>query len=181
MVKISVPINLRRFFPSRTVRNFSAFVNPGLYGSLGDYSLKEVVDYTRNYLGIHVTEKQQLAKFSYNVAAERHPLIRITPLILKIPILSIAYFTAGDLLYCSTISNMGNITLPPEVGQYVTRLDFMLGKAIVGRSMLGCISYNGRTVFNFSRNIKQSELERVFFSTLVQLGVEVFIESNGRD
>ncbi|MBQ6655578.1 MAG: hypothetical protein IJM79_08685 [Erysipelotrichaceae bacterium] len=181
MVKISVPINLRRFFPSRTVRNFSAFVNPGLYGSLGDYSLKEVVDFTRNYFGIHITEKQQLAKFSYNVAAERHALIRITPLILKIPILFIAYFTAGDLLYCSTISNMGLVTLPPEVGRYVTRLDFMLGKAICGRSMLGCVSYNGRTVFNFSRNIRQSELERIFFSTLVELGAEVFIESNGRD
>ncbi|MBO4218702.1 MAG: hypothetical protein J5887_04315 [Erysipelotrichaceae bacterium] len=181
MVKISVPVNLRRFFPSRTLRNFSAFVNPGLYGSLGDYSLKEVVDFTKNYLGIYVTEKQQLAKFSFNVAAERHPLLRITPLFLKIPALFIAYFTAGDLLYCSTISNLGNITLPEETGSRIKRLDFMLGRAFLGRSMLGCISYNGRCIFNFTRNIRQTELERVFFSTLVELGAEVFIESNGRD
>jgi NRPS condensation-like uncharacterized protein len=180
-VKISVPINLRQFFPSRTVRNFSAFVNPGLYGILGDYSLKETVEYVKNYFGIHVNEKRQLAKFSYNVAAQRNPLIRITPLILKIPALFIAYFTAGDLLYCSTISNLGNVSLPEEMAQYVERLDFMLGKAIMGRSMLGCVSYNGRTIFNFTRNIRETELERVFFSTLVDLGAEVFIESNGRE
>ncbi len=180
-VKISVPINLRQFFPTRSVRNFSAFVNPGLYGILGDYSLKEVVDYVKNYFGIHITKKRQLAKFSYNVAAERNPLIRITPLIFKIPALFIAYFTAGDLLYCSTISNLGNVSLPEEMSRYVDRLDFMLGKAFMGRSMLGCISYNGRTVFNFTRNIRESELERIFFSTLVEQGIEVFVESNGRD
>lgn len=180
-VKVCSTINLRKMFPSRTLRNFSAFVNPGLYGILGDYSLAEVVEYVKHFMGMYVNKKQQLAKFSYNVDAERNIFIRIAPLFIKIPILIIAYIVAGDVNQCSTMSNLGLLDLPEEVGRYVKRADFMLGRSFFNRSSCACVSYDGTTVFNFTRNIKESELERIFFSTLVEEGVEVFIESNGRD
>lgn len=42
-VKISVPINMRRFYPSQTLRNFALFVNPGIEPEYGDYSFEEIV------------------------------------------------------------------------------------------------------------------------------------------
>ena len=38
---------------------------------------------------------------------------------------------------------------------------------------------NGMTVINFSRNIRESETERIFFSMLRKMGIHVFIDSNG--
>ena len=42
------------------------------------------------------------------------------------------------------------------------------------------LSYGGKTYINMIRNIRESELERRFFSRLVELGVAVEIESNRR-
>lgn len=180
MVKISMPINLRRFFPTKTLRNFSSFINPGIRGAFGDYSLKDVVEYTKHFVALNSDSRQLQARFSYNVSAERNLLVRVLPLFLKIPVLQLSYFLFGDIIYCSTISNLGVVDLPEDVSKYVTRMDFFLGRSLLRRTMLACISYNGRTVFNFTRNRMESDIEQVLFSTLVENGLEVFVESNGR-
>ncbi len=181
MAKVSIPVNLRSFFPSKTLRNFSSYVNPGVYGKLGDYSLEELVEVIKDYMGLYVNEKQLKAKFSYNVSAEENPLIRVVPLFIKNPVLQANYILTGDMYYSTNFSNLGLITLPENMKPYVKRIDFLLGKELFPRSVCGCISYNGKTIFNFTRNIQSSELERIFFSKLVSMGVSVYIESNGRE
>ncbi|MBQ1826332.1 MAG: hypothetical protein II126_00035 [Erysipelotrichaceae bacterium] len=180
IVKVSLPVNLRRFFPSKTLRNFSSFINPGLYGMMGDYTLEEVINYAKHFIAMNTDPKELLAKFSYNVSAERNILIRMTPLFLKVPILQLSYFWMGDMNYCTTLSNLGQVNLPQEVADHITRLDFMLGRAVEKRTMCGCISYGGKTVINFTRTRLESDIEKTFLSVLVEQGLDVFVESNGR-
>jgi len=42
------------------------------------------------------------------------------------------------------------------------------------------MSFKGKTYINMIRNIRESELERRFFSRLVELGLAVEIECNRR-
>lgn len=42
-VRIEVPVNLRKMFPSKTMRNFSLYVMPEIDLRLGDYSFEEIV------------------------------------------------------------------------------------------------------------------------------------------
>jgi hypothetical protein len=42
------------------------------------------------------------------------------------------------------------------------------------------VSFGEKTCINMIRNIRESELERRFFSTLVELGLAVDIETNDR-
>lgn len=42
-VKIAMPVNLRRFFPSRTLRNFITMIYPGIDPRLGEYTFEEIV------------------------------------------------------------------------------------------------------------------------------------------
>ena len=147
---------------------------------LGDYTLEEVISYAKHFVAMNTDTKELLAKFSYNVSAEKNMLIRLMPLFLKVPVMQSSYFIFGDMNYCSTLSNLGQINLPEEVAQYVTRLDFLLGRQVLKRTMCGCISYNGKTIFNFTRTRLESDVERIFLSTLVEKGLDVFVESNGR-
>jgi len=39
----------------------------------------------------------------------------------------------------------------------------------------------GKTTITFSKTIREAEVERVFFTTLIALGVPVTIESNWRE
>jgi len=42
------------------------------------------------------------------------------------------------------------------------------------------VSWQGKTYISMIRSIRDSELERLFFSRLVELGIPVNIESNRR-
>ena len=178
-VKLCMPINLRRFFPSATLRNFSAFFNPGIDCKYGSYSLEEIMTQLKHFNGMHVNEKELTAWMAYNVGAERNPLIRAVPLVIKKLILKLVFRLQGDNYSSSTLSNFGVVKLPEEMAALVDRIDFFLGRAAGRRTQVGCVSYGGRTYIDFSRTFTESDIEMRFFRELVRMGVPVKVESNG--
>ena len=172
--------SLRKIFPSKTLRNFSFFLNAGIASRFGEYSFEEILDQIKHSMGMHINDKELRARFSKNVATERNPFIRITPLFIKSLIMKITYRIEGHCYNSSTISNLGMVTLPEDMSSYINRVDFILGRMPSHRSNLACISFNDQTVFNFSRSMVEADVERYFFTTLVEMGIPVSIESNGR-
>lgn len=179
-VKIAVPINLRRIFPSKTIRNFSFFLNVGIASRLGEYSFDDILNQVNHAMGMHINDKELSAKFSKNVALVRNPFVRITPLFIKSIITRIIYSKEAYCYNASTISNLGMVTLPDEMSSYVDRIDFIMGRIPEHRSNVACISFKDQTIFNFSRSMVEADVERYFFTTLVEMGIPVSIESNGR-
>ena len=59
-------------------------------------------------------------------------------------------------------------------------MEFIIGVQKSYPNNCGVISYNGKTYINMIRNIKESQLEYLFFTRLVKEGVGVKIESNWR-
>lgn len=179
-VKVCIPINLRRIYPTNTMRNFASYVNPGIDPKYGTYSFDEVLTAVHHYMRSEVTEKLLGAKISTNVRSETHRVLRVTPLFIKNIAMKLTFNLVGDRKSSTSISNLGNVKLPPEMAKYVTRMDFILGPLSRNRIVCGALSYNGKLMMNFVRTIKESTLEREFFRYLVQLGVPVKIESNQR-
>ena len=178
--KISLPINLRRFFPSKTVRNFSAFINPGVRSRLGDYTFEEVLEQVEHFMGMNITEKELNARFSGFVKIEKNLMMRIVPLFLKDLLLKIGHSLTANRTSASTISNLGVVEVDEAMKPYIRRIDFMLGRSYGKRTGCACVSYNGKTVINFARTIVEADIERNFFRQLVEMGIPVAIESNGR-
>ena len=177
-VKICVPVNLRKFYGSRTLRNFSSYVNPGIEPRFGKYTLEETIQAVSAYMDLEATEKMLNAKFTGNVKAEKNKILRLSPLFVKKLAMRTAYRIVGDRQYTSSISNMGKITLPPVMEDHVERLDFILGPLQRTRVCAACLSYKGRLIVNFTRTIREPDFERGFFTRLVRLGLHVKIESN---
>ena len=63
---------------------------------------------------------------------------------------------------------------------YIKRFEFIIGVQYSYPNNCSVVSYGGKTYVNMIRNTKQAELEQVFFSRLVDLGIPVEIESNDR-
>jgi NRPS condensation-like uncharacterized protein len=179
-VKICIPINLRRFYPTNTMRNFSIYVNPGIDPRYGQYSFDEVLSSVHHYMRSEVTEKLLNAKISTNVRSEKNRMLRVAPLFIKNMAMKFTFKLVGDRKSSTTISNLGVVNLPEQMSQYVTRMDFILGPPAQNRVACAVLTYNGKLVVNFTRTIKESMLEREFFRYLVKLGVPVEIESNQR-
>ena len=179
-VRICLPVNLRAFFPSRTLRNFSSFVNAGIDPRLGEHSLDEALQAVHHYMGSEVTEKHLRARFTANVRSERNTLLRLMPLFLKNPVMKMAFRAAGDNTSSSTITNLGRVQLPVSMRPYVPRMELILGPLSFNPIACSAMSYDNLLYMNITRTITDPKVEREFFTRLVKLGIPVRIESNGR-
>jgi len=177
-IKISVPINLRNIFPSKTLRNFANYVNPGIDPRLGEYTFDEVLNIVHHTMAMEVTKKLLNVKITTNVQTERNAFLRLTPLFIKNLAIKYVYSQVGDVLSTTTISNLGVTKLPEEMAQYVRRMDIILGPLARNRVCAATLTYNGRLRINFTRTIAEPLLEREFFTRLVKLGIPVKVESN---
>ncbi len=177
-VKLSVPINLRNVFPSKTLRNFANYVNPGIDPRLGEYTFDETLNIVHHFMAMEVTKKLLNVKITTNVRSERNAVLRLTPLFIKNMALKYVYSQVGDALSSTTLSNLGVAKLPEEMAQYVRRMDFILGPLADNRVCSAALTYNGRLRVNFTRTIAEPVLEREFFTRLVKLGIPVKVESN---
>lgn len=179
-VKLSIPVNLRRYYGSKTLRNFSSYINCPIYQSYGDYSLADLIDQVRHFTGLETAEPLINARFSANVHAEQNRLLRLAPLGIKTAVLRLMYNLTGERYFTSTMSNMGQVKLPEEMAAHVKRADFILGPAKRNPVSLGVVSVGGYTYINVSRTIRESRLEQLFFSQMVKEKLHVLIESNRR-
>jgi NRPS condensation-like uncharacterized protein len=180
-VKVSVPVNLRNFYPSPTLRNFSSYINVGVRSAYGWFTFDEILVQVKHTLGLELNEKTLNARFSANVNAEKIPIIRMMPLFLKTPLLKVFYRLQGDRYCSTTFSNLGLITVPEEMTKYIARIDFILGPPQRNALSCACSSYGGQTYVSFSGIIKETGVQRGFFTNLVRMGIPVRIESNRRD
>ena len=179
-VKITIPVDLRRLYGSRTLRNFSLVLNIGADPRYGDYSLGELCKTMYHQLCAQATPQNMAGMIAANVQPQELTLLRLAPLGLKNLVMDGVYRRSGEKGGCLNISNLGRIELPAPMRAYVRRMEFIIGPQRSYPNNCSVLSYGGSTYINMIRNIRESELERRFFSRLVELGIPVDIETNRR-
>ena len=177
-VKITVPVDLRRLFPSRTLRNFVLTVNPGVDPRLGTYTLQELCDAFTHQLAAEITPQRMAGRIAENVEPQRNRLLKAVPVFLKTPVMRAAYHRRGERLGCLNVSNLGVQRLPAAMAPYVERMEFIIGVQYSYPNNCSVVTCNGLTLVNMIRSTESPELERRFFSRLVELGAPVTIETN---
>lgn len=179
-VKVLLPVNLRRLFPSRTLRNFASYITPEVDPRMGDYSFEEICSIVHHRMGLENNPQSMRAKFAANVASEKSPILKVMPLFIKNIAMKAVFDTVGECKSCLCLSNLGNVKLPEVMEQYVRRMDFIIGVQARAPHDCGVLSYKGTMYINCIRNIKEPELEQRFYEVLHGLGIRVKVESNER-
>lgn len=179
-IKLLIPVNLRRLFPSKSLRNFAMYTTPELLPKLGDYSFQEICKVIQSKMGAEVNAKQMSMKIATNVSSERLLLVRILPLFIKNAVMKAIFDAVGETKSCLSMSNLGQVKLPEAMAHYVRRMDFILGVQASAPYNCGVLSYGDTMYVNFIRNIRQSRLEYHFHRVLQQLGLNATVESNER-
>jgi len=177
-VKISVPVNMRRFLKTDSVRNFSYYTNVSIDPRLGEYTFPEVVKLTHHYLRYAMNEKFLFAGMATNVASEQNLFVRAVPLFLKNVIMAGYYRKFGEALCTTTLSNLGKVTVPAEMAGHIKDVQVFLGPGMRGRSHASMLSFGDRLYVYFSRNLRDPLLEKEFFCFLVNQGIKVTVAGN---
>lgn len=177
-VKIAMPVNLRRFFPSDTLRNFITMVYPGIDPRLGAYTFEEIVTQTHNFMRYYINEKFLRGDITTNAATQTNPFIRVVPLFLKDFIVSRFYASVQDKNSSAGLTNMGLLKVPEDMKPHIERFDIYMGQPFSRRTNCAIITYEDILTINFASSIIEADVERYFFRKLVQDGIHVKIASN---
>jgi len=177
-VRIAMPVNLRRFFPSKTLRNFISMVYPSIDPRLGDYTFEEIVSEVHRYMQYYINEKFMRGDITTNASTKRNPLIRIVPLFIKDFVVRLFYTRVQDKNSSAGLTNMGPIRVPDTVKPYIERIDIYMGLPFSSRTNCAIVSFEDVLTINFASCIVEADVERYFFTKLVEDGISVTIESN---
>ena len=168
-VRIMVPIDLRRFFGSRTFRNFIWYALPTMEPHEENLPMTSLLKSFQTQLKEQAQGKRLAQIIAYNVRTQMNVFFRFLPRALKYAVMRLAYRYFGESNSSLTMTNLGNVKLPEAMAPYVKKLDCVLTPRV--HSPYGCavISLGGILSINISRFCEESELESLFVSKLDSL------------
>lgn len=177
-LKLAMPVNLRTFFPSRTLRNFISMIYPSIDPRMGEYSFEDILKQVHHYMRYYINDKFLNADITTNALTRKNPFIRIVPLFVKDLVVRRFYIRVQDCQSSAGLTNLGLIRLYPELANYIERFDVLMGQPFSARTNCAVISWQNTLTVNFTSCIKETDVERLFFTKLVKDGIPVKIESN---
>lgn len=175
-VRIQVPVNLRRFLRSSTLRNFSSYIVVGVEGDPGDF--EGLLCGVRRQLRRELNAPALIQRMSANVRAERNFAVRAMPLFMKNLAMRAAYRLYGERAFTASFSNLGVVTLPPSMAPHVERFEFVLGLGDINHLNVTAVTYAGRLLVTFTRSIAEPDVEQAFFRFLAEKGLRITVETN---
>lgn len=175
---IQVPVNLRKDFPSETLRNFVLCLRVVLDPNLGEYTFDEILKSAALQLRLANDKKLINSLMTQNLKLERHPIMKYFPLPLKDLGVGIGFAITGEQTTTSLLSNVGPVKFPDEVAKHVEKMLMFTGAGKLNGARCGTLTFGDNLVFSFSNCYQESDIEREFFTRLVKMGVHVKIESN---
>lgn len=177
-INARVPVNLRKFFPSDTVRNFSFYLDVTLKDSV-DGGIQAYVDAVKECFKEQLNEKYLQENVNANMREERNKFIALVPLALKDIGLKITKYIMDNKAVSMDFSNYGRLNPPKELSEIVDRVEFCLKEPKDSGYKLAGVTFGDECVLTFSRTFKSSHLEKEFVRALTAEGLDVYIETNG--
>lgn len=178
-VSLVIPVNLRNIFPSKTLRNFSLYFNIVYHPMSQTIDFDDILRVVKTTFETEFTESSMQNRLNINVNLARRFYVRFVPLFIKWILFRIGYRVVARNKSTLTFANFSEVKLPPTMSQHVDHFTFNLGSG--ERPFVAMNSYLGYTYIIFSRSIRETDLERVFFNYLSEQGVQIEIMSNFYD
>lgn len=177
-LKIFVPVNLRKHFPSKTLRNFSNFIKTDMVMTRSDITFEEIKALVKEQFAHGMQKDELIRKMSENVAFEKNLLLRMTPYLLKQIVLKIGFSMLGVKLNTMSFTNIGRVVLPESMKPYVKDVTASVFSGKYNTLNCAIITYEDKFKITFTRSIIETTIEREFFRFLRQEGLDIEIESN---
>ncbi|NLJ71043.1 MAG: alcohol acetyltransferase [Clostridiaceae bacterium] len=175
-ITISVPINLRQYYPSYSARNFFATTLIGYtFGQEGKKdTLDEICDCVADQYST-ATQIENIEQKLYSLAKlEKNVAIRTIIRPVKDVILRIGN-DINNLNITAALSNMGKISFPQNIEEYV---DQIYVYTAASRPQFVCITHKDVLTINFSSPYQDTEIQMNFLRRLTEMGIPVTIGAN---
>lgn len=117
-IRMDVPVDLRRFFGSSTLRNFFGLAYVSYVPGAEDEPLSMVAAQVQAQIASATEAPALKRRMNRMIKLEKNPLLRVAPLVLKDAVLGLAAKMAEDEV-TTTTSSLGVIRLPDAATSFV--------------------------------------------------------------
>lgn len=177
-VAVQVPVNLRKIYPSNTLRNFFLFAAPSLDLRLGHWSFDEILHRVHHQLRLGMEEKELVRQLKRNVGGERNPWGRPILLPLKTLVLRMVNRVIGVGAYSGSLSNLGILNFPEPFASCVERFGFVPSRSKDTGANVGVLSVGDRISIHIGSSIRDRSFERIFLRKISAFGPLPSVETN---
>ena len=165
-IVVTVPVNLRKIFPSQTLRNFSYVINVKCDKLCG---LEETVDIVSKQFKEQLDTEYLRGQFTKNVEYEKNILLKVTPIDIKSFFLKQARNYQSKKIVTSILTNPGIVKLPEEMKEFVEHFECVLYASKPHYINMGICTFNDKMVISISRGIEEKDVIDAFYNELGSL------------
>ncbi len=174
-VSFQLPVNMRKYYPSKTVRNFSMYC--GIRLPIARItSVADIIAEIGNQVK-HKTSRKAMGEM-LNATEKMVDLLKFVPLFLKQPAAKAVYGFLGDSIFTSTLSNLGVVRLPDAVSGQIESMDFVLGTSVTNRAGCSMVTVNDTATFSIAKMTQDPSFEEKLYDLLCGEGIAVLVEGS---
>lgn len=174
-ISVSIPINLRQFFPSVTVRNFfSTTTVEYTFEAAGKAHLNEICQHIDGQFKAQLEKESLKNRLKKHIEFEFNPAARIIPRPIKDLILQ-GFNKLNNRKISLAMSNLGRVNLPEKLTEHVDNLYFYTS---VIRPQFCVNSFNDVLNIVFTSPFSETDIFTDFVRYLTEADVDVTVDVN---
>lgn len=177
LIKISVPVNLKKYFPSKTISNFFSYIDINV-DACKEETFENILEEVKKQFKEKLKEEELLKTISTNVKLGNNAFLRIVPLFIKKKVVEIAYKQIRKY-NTTTFSNIGRVGFIAEYKPYIDKVLFLIAPESVEKIKCTACSVDNTIIFSIASVIEERYVENTIKEFLNSKGINVEIEGNG--
>ena len=178
-IKICIPVNLKKYFPSKTMSNFFSYIIIDADSKKVNLdNFDEIIKLVKDEFKNKLEDEEILKTMSANVKLGNNFFIKIIPLILKNIIVRLSYL---EIRKHSTItySNIGRVGIIGEYQKYIDYFLMLISPDFVEKIKCSSCTFENKIIYTFTSILNNNKIEKNFYEFLKNKGIDVKVESNG--
>ena len=176
-IKLRIPVDMRQFYPSETLRNFTLYRNLGFDPrAKEDWSFEDVAAAMRGRLKPAAAPGAMRALLDQTVSMAGNPLLRAAPIAVKRWFFKLGYFLTGERPMTGVLSNLGRVELPPGAAECVESAEFIMGGSVFKSLCAFVLSDHRNLHLYLSGACESTGVQRELFRLLEREGLHMRID-----
>lgn len=195
-IKVCIPVNLKKYFPSKTMSNFFSYIT--LEANMKsliqnseekkeqknsdkdekNFWFENIIEFVKNDFKQKLTEEEIIKTMSANVKLGTNLFIKVIPLELKKAIVRLSYLEIRKYTTI-TFSNIGRIGIIGKYKDYIDEFLMLIAPEPVEKIKCSGCTFENKMSFTFTSILNDNNIEKTFYNFLKNRGIKVKVESNG--
>jgi len=175
---IQIPVNMRKYFPTATLRNFFLFIPVSIDRRLGHFEFAEILERVHHLFRLNLARKELDRQIRRNVRGEKYIWSRIVPLFVKNITLRLIGRFKADKPFSGNLSNLQTITMPAAFAAHIRRFDVLPSRKTSIGANICIINWKDILSVTVGSLLVDRAFEREFFTRCAGLGIPLTVEAN---